>query len=1081
MSETGRREKDLTLVEDFEYVRAVTADGNSVRVPKSMFGGNLEIANENVLGGIKASEKSETDTQEVKIDPVTGKLFVPKGEGTPPDDEDITLAEIDGEERLQFKDKLYNASSYSGLGRKYLRKNMVDDVNVLTQAFFNNEDGTAKSNTRYIIQYDYDLNGATITIPEGCVLDFQGGSFSNGTIISDDVIIESPLVKIFDNIKFEGRIITIRRFEVDWFVDEFEPLSYNENPTTDATIQLQELFNCGAENIHFNNNKSYHVTDTLIINHHVNITGLPYREREFGAPRTPDANKYPSVFTTKPITIIKYIQNHETSDVYRPVNIGGFNLLCCYDYSTNYVKSELPLLHILCEGNTGDKYANTWGLNIDVNITGILRNVEGNPQDVYPNMDGILLEANGTGSNYITYINIDGYIQGVLCAIRTKTTGSAWITSLVDNTDKNWVVQCCNSYANPTIINGHNQNNYNRFSGLSPDAIFVVGNNITLNGVLWDIPIARTAVKCSNFTNNCPTFMGIVDVSAGTKGYNNDYYQGPVTEIPYQGKTNNILEGLNKNNYSALSNKLYEDLTNNMVSRNSLVKSYDIELFNSSNPSEYTSVKNTLIDELNIFNSDYLGNFIKKSAKENLIGYNNHFSQIYGTYTSIRYTIILNDVSLIDESAYLLTHTGDFEKVKVTREIRDSEDVLISSSVLKEWSPVDYYRNVHYLKIGSIKGGNTYNNFNSGYSKIIIEYINASSSPYLYPPIGLFNSSYHSFGVSGGNVVGRANLQDLIHATPGTSNMNIHYIYNQYYGCNTLITTEYTRIFRVKTRYNSETVFGFSFRSQDFLNYIEIKKKTATARIGDIKINVKVDIYNIDSFIYYDVYVKSLSSVYIEFGKLFSSYGLEFLKDNNEELNDKEAESSTEFDSYINNNKITESGTSELKTVRIKVSRDSFSGIFAGGYRLNRTVGAINLSTGTGSNDNKPTKLVLERLATLFHNTQTNFSAIAYYEQSSYSNYIEITFSNNTHGNFSIIPIQGVVSNTEYITESKYDESIHTNYVSATVMNKQISDSTDNRPTYSSVTVGTVFFDTSKNKPYWATSQGWVDANGIIE
>ena len=39
-----------------------------------------------------------------------------------------------------------------------------------------------KPNVRYIIQYDYDLNGEEITIPDNCILDFQGGSLSNGSI-----------------------------------------------------------------------------------------------------------------------------------------------------------------------------------------------------------------------------------------------------------------------------------------------------------------------------------------------------------------------------------------------------------------------------------------------------------------------------------------------------------------------------------------------------------------------------------------------------------------------------------------------------------------------------------------------------------------------------------------------------------------------------------------------------------------------------------------------------------------------------------------------------------------------------------
>lgn len=112
-----------------------------------------------------------------------------------PDGEDLT--EIDacggnGKHKinvLKFADKKYNSTNFSGLGRIYLRKNLVEieqedetkiTKNVLTQEMISN------SNTKYIIQYDYDLNGQTITIPDGCVLDFQGGSISNGTITLDN-------------------------------------------------------------------------------------------------------------------------------------------------------------------------------------------------------------------------------------------------------------------------------------------------------------------------------------------------------------------------------------------------------------------------------------------------------------------------------------------------------------------------------------------------------------------------------------------------------------------------------------------------------------------------------------------------------------------------------------------------------------------------------------------------------------------------------------------------------------------------------------------------------------------------------
>lgn len=77
-------------------------------------------------------------------------------------------------------EKTYEPSLYSGLGRKILDKNLVDTgsgtVNILTQAMI------STANTVYVIRYDFDLNGATITLPDGCMLEFDGGSLKNGVL-----------------------------------------------------------------------------------------------------------------------------------------------------------------------------------------------------------------------------------------------------------------------------------------------------------------------------------------------------------------------------------------------------------------------------------------------------------------------------------------------------------------------------------------------------------------------------------------------------------------------------------------------------------------------------------------------------------------------------------------------------------------------------------------------------------------------------------------------------------------------------------------------------------------------------------
>lgn len=90
-----------------------------------------------------------------------------------PDEEDITS---DDNNKLKFADKSYDAAQFSGLGRKYLRKNIQQGKNILSQDMINEE------NTIYIIQYDYDLNNAEITIPDNSILQFDGGSLNNGTV-----------------------------------------------------------------------------------------------------------------------------------------------------------------------------------------------------------------------------------------------------------------------------------------------------------------------------------------------------------------------------------------------------------------------------------------------------------------------------------------------------------------------------------------------------------------------------------------------------------------------------------------------------------------------------------------------------------------------------------------------------------------------------------------------------------------------------------------------------------------------------------------------------------------------------------
>lgn len=111
-----------------------------------------------------------------------------------PDEEDTTRTELDknGNSYLKLKDKEYNPLEFSGYGKKILRKKIVavktspknsKRINIL-------EDSVIKDpNTIYEIKYDFDLNGGTITLPENCVLLFNGGKISNGKLNLNNTLV----------------------------------------------------------------------------------------------------------------------------------------------------------------------------------------------------------------------------------------------------------------------------------------------------------------------------------------------------------------------------------------------------------------------------------------------------------------------------------------------------------------------------------------------------------------------------------------------------------------------------------------------------------------------------------------------------------------------------------------------------------------------------------------------------------------------------------------------------------------------------------------------------------------------------
>ena len=128
-----------------------------------------------------------------------------------PDEEDITSSKESERNVLKLADRSYAPHNFSGKGYKILRKNIVNNKNVLAQNMIN------KSNTIYDIRYDFNLNEQEIDIPEGCILFFTGGSLNNGVLNGNSTCIYASAYHIFkENLSIKGTYNNDKVF-CEWF------------------------------------------------------------------------------------------------------------------------------------------------------------------------------------------------------------------------------------------------------------------------------------------------------------------------------------------------------------------------------------------------------------------------------------------------------------------------------------------------------------------------------------------------------------------------------------------------------------------------------------------------------------------------------------------------------------------------------------------------------------------------------------------------------------------------------------------------------------------------------------------------
>lgn len=227
---------------------------------------------------------------------------------------------------------------------QYSKKVILNDKKILENKDF-------QINSKYVIKWNFDLNNNTITIPENCILEFDGGSLNNGTIIlnNDTQIIASG--KVFgDNLKFKNA--STIPMSVIWFgaqSTKYKPNDQITDDDPDLAIVVQRMINAGCYNIFIPAN-NYFWRSKVTCKGNVKIIGNFTRSYQFEAGFEPEQEKDYSFFAKNSIkTPIGLDVMFEFGD-YNPhknnngewvfdytraaVEMSGLNIRCAYGSTT---------------------------------------------------------------------------------------------------------------------------------------------------------------------------------------------------------------------------------------------------------------------------------------------------------------------------------------------------------------------------------------------------------------------------------------------------------------------------------------------------------------------------------------------------------------------------------------------------------------------------------------------------------------------------------------------------------------------------------------------------------------------------
>ena len=179
------------------------------------------------------------------------------------DDEDLVATE---QNTLKFADR----PAINAMGYVILRKKFAEQV--------------TKTDTIYEIRYDFDLNNGTVTLPEGAILNFTGGSLSNGVINGNGCSFNLVSYQIFDNVLIKN--FNIPYLDIRWF---------GAKVMQDAAQAFRDALACLEFNpyIYISVVGTYYINSSIDVTRDLCLRGSTFRVTEIG--RAKDTGSTPSV------------------------------------------------------------------------------------------------------------------------------------------------------------------------------------------------------------------------------------------------------------------------------------------------------------------------------------------------------------------------------------------------------------------------------------------------------------------------------------------------------------------------------------------------------------------------------------------------------------------------------------------------------------------------------------------------------------------------------------------------------------------------------------------------------------------